>query len=494
ALPLDGSVSVEDGGPVTGTVPLTPIQRWWVEQALVVPEHYNQALMIELHEAIAPAALEQVVGALIAHHDLLRLRLRREEGGWEQRIVAPGGAVPFRAVELSELSEGAQIEAIDRIAAEAQTSLDLEAGPILRAVGFRLSPAWPDRLLLVVHHLAVDAVSLRILADDVRASVSRLARGLAIELPPRTSSFKRWSERLIETARGAAIEDEVGIWLSEARALVRPLPVDHAHGANDEGGARAVRVALSAEETEALLRRVPAVYRTETPDLLLTALAQALAPWTGQRQLLVDVEGHGREEIAPQLDVGRTVGWFTTSFPLLLEIDPALGPGEALKAVKEQRRAIPRHGLGYGLLRYLRGDAALEARLGALPQAEIAFNYLGQLDGLGGEGKAGGAILARVGATRDPAQRRAHVIEVLAAVSGGQLQIEIVHAAGRHDRATIVVLAQRFVATLRLLIEHCVSPGAGGPTPSDFQRAKLTQDAIDMLNRMDPDAGVEDDN
>ncbi len=491
AIPIEGSF--DDGGVVTGPVPLTPIQRWWVEQGLVSAHHYNQALMLELREAIAPEALERVIGALIAHHDMLRVRLRRGESGWEQRIAPLGEAVPFRAVELSGLSESEQIAGMERIAAEAQSSLDLEAGPILRAVQLRLAPGRADRLLLVVHHLAVDTVSLRILAEDLRASVARLARGLPIELPARTSSFKRWAERLVERARGEAIEQEIGLWLADARRLVKALPVDHEGGENDEAGARTVRVSLSAEDTEALLRRVPAAYRTQTPELLLTALAQALAPWTGERLLLVDVEGHGREESDAQLDLGRTVGWFTTSFPVLLELDPALGPGEALKAVKEQLRAIPGSGLGYGLLRYLRGDAALEARLSALPQAEVGFNYLGQIDGLGGEGKGDSAILSRLGPTRAPAQRRAHLIEVLAAVSGGQLQVEMMHAAERHERATIEVLAQRFVATLRLLIEHCLSPGAGGPTPSDFQRAKLTQDAIDMLIGMDPDAGGGDD-
>jgi amino acid adenylation domain-containing protein/non-ribosomal peptide synthase protein (TIGR01720 family) len=491
AVALDGSV--EDSGAVTGPVPLTPIQRWWVEQALVSPHHYNQAVLLELREGFAPAVLEQAIGALVEHHDMLRLRLARGEAGWEQHIAPPGGPVPFGAVDLSGLPEAEQMARIERLSSEAQASLDLEAGPILRAVLFQTAPAQPDRLLLVIHHLAVDTVSLRILADDLRSSAARIAQGLAPGLPPRTSSFKRWAERLVEIARGEAIAGELPFWLAEGRQRVLPLPVDHPRGEDDEAGARTLRASLTAEETEALLTRVPEAYRTQVPDLLLTALAQALAAWTGQARMLVDVEGHGREEIDPQLDLSRTVGWFTTSFPVLLELDPSLGPGEALTAIKEQLRAIPDHGLGYGLLRYLRGDLALAKRLGALPRAEIGFNYLGQIDGLAAGPSPSVRLRARTGPPRAPGQRRAHLLELVAAVSGAQLHVELVHGEGRYDRRTIEVLSQRFVASLRVLIEHCLSPGAGGPTPSDFQRAKLTQDVLDMLSGMDPDAGVGDD-
>jgi amino acid adenylation domain-containing protein/non-ribosomal peptide synthase protein (TIGR01720 family) len=491
AVPLsDASVEL---GPIVGPVPLGPMQRAWLEQERVSPQHDNQAVLLALAPELGPAVVERALEALLEHHDMLRLRLRRAGTAWEQLLAPPGGIVPFRAVDASGLDEAEQIASIERIAPEVQASLDLAEGPILRAVLFQMGPSRPGRLLLVIHHLAVDTVSLAILAEDLRGAAERIARGLSPSLPPRTSSFRRWVEQLGALARSEALTSELSYWLAEDRSVVGPLPVDHREGEDRERDAKSVRASLSAEDTEALLRRVPEVYRTQTPDLLLTALVEAFAPWTGRDQLLVQVEGHGREELDPSIDVSRTVGWFTASFPVLLKRDPTRGAGESIQATKERLRAIPRHGLGYGLLRYLRGDREISERLAEQPQAEITFNYLGQVDALVGQRAADRRNGPNLGPTRDPEQRRGHLIEVVAAVLGGQLQVELIFGESRHERSTIEVLARRFVDTLRGLIDHCLTPGAGGVTPSDFTRAKLTQDVIDMLSGMDPEAFARND-
>ncbi|MFO0762766.1 MAG: amino acid adenylation domain-containing protein [Byssovorax sp.] len=477
-----------DEGPVTGPAPLTPIQRWWAEQRLPAPHHYNQAVMISV-PAVAAEVVEQAVGILVEHHDALRLRFQEGERGWTQAIAAPGGEIPFRAISLAGRDEGEQGEIIERIAGETQASLRLAEGPLFRAVLFEAGNA-QQLLLLVAHHLVIDAVSWGIVTEDLRTCCARIAGAQAPSLPARTTSFQRWAERLVELSREAVIEAEIPYWLAETRRRVRPLPVDRREGDDLESSARTVRVTLSVEDTEALLGRVPEVYRTRTPDLLLTALGLAIAPWTGQDLLLVDMEGHGREDIDSRIDVSRTVGWFTSLFPVLIDLGGAedrRDDGEIIKAVKEQLRAIPSQGLGYGLLRYLRDDSLVARDLAALPQPEIGFNYLGQLDGLGGHGGAGSRPAVRLGPTRDPAQRRPHLLEVIAAVVGGKLGVEIIYSEGRHERATIEALGQRIVDNLRRLIVHCLSPEAGAPTPSDFARAKVTQDVLDMLIGMDPE-------
>jgi non-ribosomal peptide synthase protein (TIGR01720 family) len=240
-----------------------------------------------------------------------------------------------------------------------------------------------------------------------------------------------------------------------------------------------VGVELSAEETRALLAEVPAAYHTEVNDVLLTALAQALARWTGQRRVHVDLEGHGREELAEPLDVSRTVGWFTTVYPVCLDIEHARGPGEALTAVKEQLRRVPRRGLGYGLLRYQHEGA--RPKLAALPPAEVSFNYLGQVDHvLEASGPFAAAPEDR-GPERSPRAHRTHLLEVSGAVMGGQLRLTFAFGRELHRRDTVVAVAGWFLDALRALLVHCRSRDAGAFTPSDFKLVKLDQRTLDRV-------------
>jgi non-ribosomal peptide synthase protein (TIGR01720 family) len=240
-------------------------------------------------------------------------------------------------------------------------------------------------------------------------------------------------------------------------------------------------VALDEEETRALLQDVPAAYGTEINDVLLTALAQSLERWTGAPELLVDLEGHGREDLFDDVDLSRTVGWFTTIYPVRLDLRALYGPGEALKAVKEQLRRIPRRGIGYGLLRYLSTGEAVQTRLGALPRPEISFNYLGQFDAMMAESSAFGPAAESTGPAHSPRGRRTHILSINGGIAGGRLRMEWGYSASLHRQETVERMAQEFVAALRALIAHCQSPDAGGYTPSDFPDADLSQDDIDAL-------------
>ena len=214
---------------------------------------------------------------------------------------------------------------------------------------------------------------------------------------------------------------------------------------------------------------MPQAYNTQINDALLTALLLAVARWTGGRSILVDLEGHGREELFDDLDLTRTVGWFTSMYPVLLELSGA-GPGEALTAVKERLRAIPGRGVGYGLLRYLRGDADLAARLCALPRADVAFNYLGQLDQAVPEDAGLSMARESAGRSRSPRGARTHLLDIVARVLGGRLQTTFTFSEGVHRRETIEAFGEGFQASLRSIIAHCEAPDAGGYTPSDFDK------------------------
>jgi non-ribosomal peptide synthase protein (TIGR01720 family) len=213
----------------------------------------------------------------------------------------------------------------------------------------------------------------------------------------------------------------------------------------------------------------------------LTALLQAFARWTGESTLLIDLEGHGREEVIEDIDLSHTVGWFTSIFPILLQREHADTLGEALKSVKEQLRRMPRRGIGYGVLRYLSQDTEVVEKLRTLPQAEVCFNYLGRVDGVLFGPVFFGPLRETCGPHRSPQGRRRYLLEVNGYLVDGQLQMHWTYSEGIHRRDTIEGLAQGFIEALRTLIVHCQSPDASGFTPSDFPQMKLSQQELDEL-------------
>ena len=293
-------------------------------------------------------------------------------------------------MDLSGLPAARRRAARERAAAALQAGFDLAAGPLTRLCLFDLGAGQPEQLLWVAHHLVVDGVSWRVLFEDLAAAYRQAARGQRIALPPKTTSFQEWARRLARHAGSEALAAELPHWRETARVAVPRLPVDFPLAGGQEAGGQAggigdrvgdeatVSFELDAEETADLLQTLPAVYRTRIEEALLSALARALSGWTGSPRLRVDLEGHGREPLFDDLDVSRTVGWFTSLYPVVLEGGDA-GPGEALVRAMERLRGVPGRGIGYGLLRYGDAEAArLLAESPAAPAAEIRFNYLGQ--------------------------------------------------------------------------------------------------------------------
>jgi amino acid adenylation domain-containing protein/non-ribosomal peptide synthase protein (TIGR01720 family) len=414
-----GAVAAPDAGPVTGEVPLTPVQHWYLDPRPVHPEEFVQSVSVELAAPPDPAVLRRALRDLQLHHDALRLRFT---GGGQHHAPAADDDV-------------------------LGATIDLERGPLLRA---ELSGT---TLTLAAHHLVVDGVSWRILLEDLE---TLLAGG---ELAARTTSFRDWARTLAEHAAEGGFDDELAHWA--ATGADPALPVD-ATGENTYGSARSVTVRLPAEATRAVLHDVPAAYRTQVNDVLLTALGRVLADWTGRDRVLVDLEGHGREDLFPGIDLSRTVGWFTSIFPVALTV-PGEGWGEALKSTKEQLRAIPRRGVGYGALRYL-------AKTAPPVDPGISFNYLGRFDHGGGlDGAA------------HPGQTRGHLLDVVGAVVGDRLELTWHYSAHVHTETTVRRLADALLAALTGIVEHCARPDAGGRTPSDFPLARLDQAAVDRL-------------
>ncbi|HLX56092.1 MAG TPA: condensation domain-containing protein, partial [Ktedonobacteraceae bacterium] len=469
--------------PLTGPMPLTPIQHWFFDQNLTRPQHWNQTLLLQTQRPLNATILQQAIQVLLVHHDALRLHARRELSGWALTIATPDNRVPFLLVDLAELPASRQIVALEETAAQLQSSLDLTNGPILRVALFDLGPHQPARLLLVIHHLAIDIVSWSILLEDLQSAYQQLSQKQLLRLPPKTTSFQRWSESLTDYAQSAAAYAGLDFWLTQPWAHVRPLPLDlPSHpDANTEASARTVTVTLSPAETQALLADVPAAYHTRINDVLLTALVQAFARWNVASSLLVSLEGHGREDLFAEADLSRTVGWFTALAPIVLSLPDSIEPGAAIKSIKEQLRLMPNNGLSFGLLRYLSQDPIIREQLAALPQPQVSFNYAGRSAFTFAEEALFVLAPESVGAMHAPRGQRSHPLEINASIVAGQLSLEWTYSDNLHHHSTIERLASFYIEALRSLIAHCSFPTAGGYTPSDFPEAHLSQATLDAI-------------
>src|SRR6266508_2451242 len=475
--------ALTDQAPVSGELPLTPIQQWFFAQQPTEPDNYNQSVLLRVETELEIEFLARIVRELLSHHDGLRLRFAHTAQGWRQFNAAVELNQVFSIIDLAAAAPERQSGLIEGAAEQAQRSLNLSEGPLARVIYFDCGRGRAGRLLMVIHHLAVDGVSWRILLEDLQRGYEQWRAGQSVRLPAKTSSFKQWAERMRAEVEAGLFDHELSYW---TRMLpVKPLPVDHRGGAVHLVETRqAVVSQLSREQTQALLQEAPGVYHTRINEVLLTCLAQVLSQWTGTRRVMVDLEGHGREQVEAlegSVDVSRTVGWFTTIFPVALELGAAgSGIGDELKRVKEQLRAIPGRGIGHGWLRYARSGEAGE-RMRRMAEAEVSFNYLGQVDQVLEPGGIFSEAGESGGATRSKKGKRSHQLEITAIVKGGRLVLQWIYSPEAHERRTIEELAGRFEEAVERVIEHCREPEAGGYTPSDFPLARLTQEEVDRL-------------
>ena len=470
-------------GLVTGSLPLTPIQHRFFELDLPDPQYYSQSVLLEIPEDLDNTIIREAIEQLLYHHDALRSSFTRDGDEWEwvQRINGPDIIdLKLESIDLRQVACDEHAGAIDKAMATLQKGLDLRAGSMLRAARFQRARGQRDLLLLVIHHLVVDGVSWWILLEDLEQLCEQFRNGKPANLPPKTASAKAWSESLLEHARSIVVRNEFDFWVNTVNDP-NSIPLDRkAKGANDLASARTVSVSLGTAETGLLLHEVPGSYHTQVPDAILTALMQAFSDWTGIQDLCLDIEGHGREEIADGLDLIRTVDWFTSVYPVRLRGIESPDPGDRLKSVKEQLRMVPSNGMNYGVLRYLADDLDMREKLTAAPARELRFNYLGQWDQNLGKNSCFQFASPIVG---DFGRRgsRSYVIDINAVIFAGRLLVDWTYSDNLHTQASIEGLADKFLAELRDLIRYCVSSTETGFTPSDFPDADLDQQALDEL-------------
>ncbi|NWC45178.1 non-ribosomal peptide synthetase [Pseudomonas edaphica] len=458
-------------GLLTGSSGLTPIQHWFFDTEIPNRQHWNQALLLKPLQLLEPHRLEQALLAVLEHHDALRLSFSTRDAHWHaEHLAVPQGGVLMQA-------QVRDMQACTELFTDTQRSLDLEHGPLLRALLVD-GPQGQQRLLIVIHHLVVDGVSWRVLLEDLQTVYRQLSDGQSVSLPAKTSALRDWAARLRAYAGSESLREELSLWQDQLAGPAVELPVARPQGSLRNGEAETVSVRLGADHTRQLLQQAPSAYRTQVNDLLLTALARVLCRWTGHASTLIQLEGHGRETLFDEIDLTRSVGWFTSAYPLRLT--PQAGQGDSIKAIKEQLRGVPHKGLGYGVLRYLADDQCKQA-MAALPTAQITFNYLGQFDQSFGADALFHPLDESAGLAHDPDAPLPNELSVDSQVYGGELVLRWTFSRERHEPQTIRELADGYLSELQSLIAHCLNDEAGGLTPSDFPLAHLTQSQLDSL-------------
>ncbi|MER7014796.1 amino acid adenylation domain-containing protein [Saccharopolyspora sp. NPDC000359] len=484
----------------TGPVPLTPIGHWLAEQRGPA-EHFTQSQVLRVPAGLDLDALVAAWQAVLDRHDALRMVVDLRVERWEPQIPEPG-SVPaascVRRIELAEADETARREALLAEGTAARERIDPARGAMLQAVLFDRGPDEPGLLLVVAHHLVIDAVSWRILRSDLQDAYRRAAAGEQPELPAVGTSLRTWAQGLVEQASTPARAAESEFW---SRTLDTPDPLLGARAldpAQDtSGSAERLTLDLGPEVTEAVLTAVPATLRAGVDEVLLAGFSLAVARWRRRRtgtehtELLLDLEGHGREEDLLGADLSRTVGWFTSLHPVRLDpgrfdADEVLagGPaaGDLVRHTKEQLRAFPDHGVGFGMLRYLNPDTREALRRPASPQ--IAFNYLGRFP-VGATADWDLEIGLDTGPDQHPDRALAHLLEINAATADGDGGPRLVTGwtwpTGVLTGAEVTELAELWFAALEALAAHAARPDAGGLTPSDVALADIGQADIEDL-------------
>ncbi|QGX67144.1 amino acid adenylation domain-containing protein [Bacillus sp. ms-22] len=462
-----------DQSPVEGEVILTPIQRWFFERRFENQHHWNLSMMLHAPKGFDLAITEQVLQKLFSHHDALRMVYRQEHGDilqYNQRELTE----PMSIISCDVSKEKDVKKAISTYANEYQRQLNLEKGPLMKVICFHTEQG--DHLLMVTHHLVIDGVSCRILLEDFMTLYHQAEQGEALVLPPKTHSFKEWAEAIERYAQSQPLKSQKEYWAEIESMPFTTLPVDHEVKERKVTDTRAVKMQLTEAETEHLLTDIHLPYTTEMNDILLCALGLAVQEWTGQSHVHVQLEGHGREDILSGLDVSRTVGWFTSMYPVVLEAKPNQTIADAIKGTKEMLRRVPNKGIGYGILKYMTASDPSAKHV----HPEISLNYLGQIDQEVAT-ELFGPSTYDMGRQASPESEAVYKLNISGLVQHNQFILSCSYCASEYEEQTI----QQFIALLkekiRSIITHCLALHEREFTPSDFSVADLEMDEMDEI-------------
>ncbi len=465
-------------GIVAGDVPLTPIQHWFFEQQFENVHHWNQSVVLDVLDKLDADHLHKVFAKISEHHDVLRLRFKNENT-WTAYLAPNEEPIPLHLFDLSHVADEEVDTSLEKLTTEIQAGHNLEKGPMMQCAYVSMGEFRLDKLFISIHHMAIDGLSWRILLEDIVRAYDAVANGREIQFPAKTTSMKEWAEKLLAYAE-TELSDDTNIWLQDEPG--QPLPVDF-DGDDTEASTQIVNVELSISDTLALLQDVPASYQSQINDVLLTALVMAFKEWTGDPLLRIALEGHGREDVIENVDISRTMGWFTTLYPVLLDVRNQSTIHHKVQAVKSQLRAIPNNGFDYGLLRYLKKNDAART-LSEIPEPQVAFNYLGQFSQMANDPRFRLSDFQSK-TERDPANRRAHQIFISGKVAQDKLQMSFFFSENVYKTQTIQTLAHHYMSSLQEIVWEAKNSDGNGYADHVDSEVMQDENLDDVLSELD---------
>ncbi|MEM9271763.1 MAG: amino acid adenylation domain-containing protein [Cyanobacteria bacterium P01_F01_bin.143] len=467
-------ISNAEQGLVSGSIPLTPIQKWFFEQDLSNKNHFNQSVLLEITQNLNLEILQQTLEQLLTHHDALRIRFTQTENGWEQYNSDVIKNIEIEQIDLSHLSKEEQTKNITEICDRRQASLNITEERSIKIAYFNLGEESSNRLLIIIHHLLIDGISWRILLEDLQIVYQQILNNKSVQLPAKTTSYKQWSEYLQNYAQEYNQSDING-WLEQYKYKNHSLPKDNISNINNDFE-QPIEVTLNQEYTQALLQDSNQAYNTQIDDLLLTALVKTFAHYSNQSFLLIDLESQGRTITESNLDLSRTVGWFTNIYPVLLDLQETTDLAENIKIIKETLYKAKQQSFNYSISRYLQDNQQLKQ----LPIAPISFNYLGQFDNLQSALSIFKLASESTGLNSATENEMSHEIAINCSIINSQLQIGWNYNHASYKPETVINLAEQYIINLQQIINHC-NLSMGSYTPSDFSLVDLEQNAIDSI-------------
>jgi surfactin family lipopeptide synthetase A len=475
---------IPDQSPVTGIVPLIPIQCNFFKSQYADMHHYNQVVLFHSQERLEEACIEAIFTRLQEHHDVLRMTYRQEKGHILQINRGLDCPLSLGVYDYRDKQKEEALHLMEIRARKLQSTIDLENGPMMKVGLFHLHDG--DRLFIVIHHLVIDAVTMRILFEDIETMFRQYKEGKSLELPLKTDSFKAWAEALLLYADSESFLKEKPYWarLESQHARVPVIKKDFDVEANYRKDTVRLSFYLDEAETHLLLTHVNGVFGTEINDILLTALGLTFKSFFSHQRLLVMLEGHGREEIIKGIDVNRTMGWFTSLYPVILDIAYEGEPARQIKEIKETLRRVPNKGMGYGILKYLTADEHKKGIQFKL-DPQVCYNYVGQFDT---DVKQTSFTIANesIGEMVSLKAHRQFVLDIAGMIGRNQLIMSIDYNTRQFKQETIQGLLDTYKAELRRIISYCRKCEDKELTPSDLTYKGLSIETLDRLQEQYP--------
>ncbi len=466
-------------GLVSGEIELTPIQRWFFERSFTDKHHWNQSVMLYRKDGFDEEALIKAFNKLVEHHDILRSVYEEKQGNIRQTGRAKDGEFfTLEVIDLTHIDNKETLaEKIKENADNIQCSIDLSNGSLIKLGLFKTNNG--DHLLIVIHHLVVDGVSWRIIFEDLNIAYKQVMNAERIVLQDKTDSFKLWSEELQKYANSSKLIKELPYWRKIEESDIPAIPKDGNINSNTLNNTRALSIDFTEKETDELIKQVNRAYGTEINDILLTALGATIKEWSWNEKVKIDLEGHGRELKLSNVDISRTVGWFTSAYPVVLDMTEVENIGHTIKKMKEMLRHIPNKGVGYGILKYLTSPENKEV-VSFNKNAEISFNYLGQFDSdINTEVFKASNIPS--GNNVSMKSEKTYSIDINGMIVGGKLRLSFSYNKNEYREETIKRILEIYSCKLRKTIEHCIEKENIEITPSDTRAKRMRLEEFDIL-------------